>query len=685
MTNKGAALLAIGLSTLMWSACKPSLPVQESFTNSIGMEFVRIEPGEFLMGSPDEPFPEELITVTTIRQGRDVREYLRNGCPDELPQGPVRITRRFYMGVYEVTNEQYERFDPGHRRLRGKLDFSKQDDEAVVFVSWENARAFCEWLSEKEGRPYRLPTEAEWEYACRAGTTSYFHTGDQLPESFLRNPRESAYPCTGRSIPEDVVSLVVGMTPANLWGLHEMHGGVEEWCLDWYGPYPSGPRSDPVGPASGEFRVLRGGSHSTPSFYLRSANRMGSVPDDSSWMIGFRVVLGEFPDSPPGNAARDRPRHQVDVRQDVPADLEVGPDPNRPYFRGPRQYIKISEGAIGPLFYLHNHCPTIIQCFNGDLLATWFTTWTESGREMAVAASRLRYGEEEWDPASIFWAPPDRNVSTSTLWVDRENRRIVNFSSLATAEAAPSIVMRWSNDNGASWSRPETIVEHGNRNQVMETVFRDRMGGIVLPVDAVRDGRTSVYLSLDDGRTWEDLGGWEEGKRIAGIHAPIVELVNGDWLAFGRYDDIDGRMPKSLSGDRGKSWSSSASEFQPIGGGRRMTMMRLTEGPIFFASFCRDMPIRDVTGEVRKVSGLFAALSYDEGETWPVRRLVTDDGPGRDVIGRKNNSFRMSLNEAEPNGYLSSCQSADGIIHLVSNRVHYSFNRKWLETSPPGR
>ena len=127
-----------------------------TFTNSLGMQMVRIEAGSFVMGA-------------------------EQGGWDERPLHQVTISRPFHVSATEVTNAQFEQFDAGHRQLRGKLGFSTADDEAVVFVSWHEAVAFCQWLSEKEGQPYRLPTEAEWEYTCRAGTTTRFSTGETLP------------------------------------------------------------------------------------------------------------------------------------------------------------------------------------------------------------------------------------------------------------------------------------------------------------------------------------------------------------------------------------------------------------------------------------------------------------------------------------------------------------------------
>ena len=266
------------------------LPIQEkTFTNAIGMQFVRIEPGTFKMGSTQANLADEITAERT---------HLRDGDWDEQPIHQVTLTTPFHIGIFQVTNAQYEEFQSTHSELRGKLDFSQDDDEAVVFVDWHDATNFCEWLSKKEGLPYRLPTEAEWEYVCRAGTTTHFHTGDTLPPEFHKNIGESWYPDAGRSRgAEEVVPLHVGKTTPNAWGVYDMHGNVEEWCQDWYGPYESDLQTDPIGRESGLYRVTRGGSHSTLLCYLRSANRMGAVPEDKHWYIGFRVVCAEMPET----------------------------------------------------------------------------------------------------------------------------------------------------------------------------------------------------------------------------------------------------------------------------------------------------------------------------------------------------------------------------------------------------
>jgi sulfatase modifying factor 1 len=671
---------------IMLAAEGAEMPTAKEYTNSLGMKFVRVDPGTFQMGYGEKTALPAKILGAREHGGRDIElaEFGSLGDYDEHPTHQVTISKAFYVGVTEVTNRQYERFDPLHMHLRGKRGFSIDNDEAVVFVSWYEAKAFCDWLTEREGFPCRLPTEAEWEYACRAGTTTQFSTGDRLPEEFLKNPDNSWYPCPvssrGRG---EVVPLYVGKTASNPWGLYDMHGNVEEWCFDWYGPYENGRQIDPVGRVDGDFKVTRGGSHGTVAYYLRSANRMGTLPQDRSFMIGFRVVLGGAPETKPVSAP-PKPLYQQKVKQNTPSDLSDGPDPDKPYFRGPRNYVKIPAGSSGPLFSHHNHDPGIVECPNGDLLAVWYTCVSERGRELGLAASRLRQGRDEWEPASLFWDAPDRNDHAPAMWGDGD--KIYHFVGLSNAATwGPlAIVMRTSTDSGATWSSARLIApEHQRRNQVVESVFRTRAGHIVLPCDATPRGTggTALHISRDNGRTWTDPGG-----TIAGIHAGVAELEDGRLIAFGRGDNIDGRMPKSISSDMGQTWTYCASGFPPIGGGQRLVLLRLEQGPLFLASFANGSPpvmVTDASGQKRQVRGLFAAISHDGGETWPDRRLITDDGPEHTVKTTDGKGFSMSRTGAEPRGYLSVCQGRNGLIHLISSWNHYVFNLKWLQSRPP--
>ena len=336
-------LIAFALASCALTLLADDQP--QSLVNSLGLKMVFLGPGRLSMGSPDGEF-------------------------DERPVHSVTITRPFYMAATEVTNAQYEQFDPAHKALRGKRGISKGDDEAVVFVSWNDAVKFCQWLSKKEGKPYRLPTEAEWEFACRAGTTTAYSTGGNLPADFHKSQKFSWDPLP--------VSLRVGQTPANPWGLYDMHGNVEEWCLDTYGPYPEEPQTDPVGREGGEMKVSRGGSHNTPVAFLRSANRSGTLAEDKHWLIGFRVVCAELPATKPLPPAP--PALWAREVSPVKAEWKPAVDMARPYFAPPRRFVQIPAGSNGPLYSQHNHCPSVTWCDNGDLLAVWFSTRSEAGR-----------------------------------------------------------------------------------------------------------------------------------------------------------------------------------------------------------------------------------------------------------------------------------------------------------------
>ena len=200
---------------------------------------------------------------------------------DEAPIHQVIISRPFRMGITEITNAQYESFRPEHRALRGKNGVSLEDDEAVVNVSYSDAVAFCEWLSRKEGKNYRLPTEAEWEYACRAGTYTLFSTGDGLPAVYHRNQK------VVRDF--DPVSLKVAQTPPNTFGLYDMHGNVEEWTNSDYLPYPYKDKLQ----GTGTEKVVRGGSWIDRPKFATANTRKAFYPWQKVFNVGFRVIIEE--------------------------------------------------------------------------------------------------------------------------------------------------------------------------------------------------------------------------------------------------------------------------------------------------------------------------------------------------------------------------------------------------------
>ena len=289
----------------LWAEQDAASP--KEFKNSVGMKLVFITPGKFTMGSPEsEP-------------GREAQE-----TPHE-----VELTKGFYMGAHEVTVGQFKQFvaDTKHQtdgerdgkgaygaNEAGKIEemhpkftwktpgFEQTDDHPVVDVSWQDAKAFCKWLSEKEKKSYRMATEAEWEYACRAGTkTAYVHGADPEGLAAMGNGADATarakFPGWSIGIKGKdgrLFTAPVGQFKPNSFGLHDMHGNVWEWCEDWYVPnsYSKEKQIDPTGPATGKAKVQRGGGWSSDAKRLRSAARVGrDLVAYRGCYQGFRVVL----------------------------------------------------------------------------------------------------------------------------------------------------------------------------------------------------------------------------------------------------------------------------------------------------------------------------------------------------------------------------------------------------------
>jgi hypothetical protein len=469
-----------------------------------------------------------------------------------------------------------------------------------------------------------------------------------------------------------------------------MHGNVEEWCYDWYGPYTADSQNDPVGRVCGDFRVLRGGSHSTDIYFLRSANRMGALPEDKHWLIGFRVVLGEPPQTKPLPAPAPE-LHRQNVVQRDPAQAAKGPDPDKPYFKGPRRYVNIPTQANGPVYAAHNHDPAVVGCPNGDVLAVWYTCVSEKGRELAQAASRLVRGADQWQPASSFWDAPDRNDHAPALWFDGKGGIYhITGMSVGSGHHLTAIILRKSSDSGATWSAARIIIpDYHVGKKPSGPVFRMNDGAVTFAVDDSGSwgNGSSLWISRDETLTWSNPGG-----HISGIHAGVAQLDDGTIIGFGREGEFpteDGKraitvVPKSISTDGGKTFTWHETDFPGIGGQQRLALLKLKEGPLVLASFANTgIEITDAAGTKRTVRGLYAALSHDRGKTWPHIRLISDDQPGHPVESTGGGLFVMSERNSEYRGYLSICQSTDGLVHLISSRQHYAFNLKWLETLAP--
>ena len=270
------------LMVVLQSGCNdlPDVPGNQPkvLTNSIDMKLVLIPKGKFMMGSP----PDE------------------KGSKENERRHEVTISRDYHLGIHEVTQAQYKKImgkNPSHfqgdavaerhpetNRVVKEVD---SVNHPVEQVSWSDAVEFCQRLSalpeeKKAGRVYRLPTEAEWEYACRAGSQMAYSFGSD--EKSLVNFGWYGPNSKG-------MTHAVGLKKANAWGLYDMHGNVWEWCADWYGEFPKGSATDPRGPEDGSIRVSRGGCWFFDAVSCRSAGRGRFGPSDRNVILGFRVAL----------------------------------------------------------------------------------------------------------------------------------------------------------------------------------------------------------------------------------------------------------------------------------------------------------------------------------------------------------------------------------------------------------
>ena len=327
MSPLRSAALACVMTAASLAGCS-STPVL--LENSLGMKFVRVPAGEFMMGSDE--------SLESLARSYPQYEAARlSSLADEAPRHKVRITRAFYLGQQEVTVGQFRRFversgyvpesiadgtggygynpayDPANSARGDAFEgrdtryswlnpgFEQTDAHPVVNVTWNDAVALARWLSATDGAVYRLPSEAEWEYACRGGTTTRYGAGDE-PASLLgaaatfdqdtakRWPQWNAFALPG-SDGYEFTAPVASFAP-NAFGLYDMHGNVWEWTADFYGEtyYAQSPPADPAGPADGNVRVRRGGSWHSWALYARCAYRNWNTAQTRYTLVGVRLL-----------------------------------------------------------------------------------------------------------------------------------------------------------------------------------------------------------------------------------------------------------------------------------------------------------------------------------------------------------------------------------------------------------
>lgn len=624
--------------------------------------FVKIESAKYSRGS--DPASGVMHEGRRAQSGADW---------DEGPPHSVEVSS-FRIATKQVTMKQFAAFLPGYRqRIEGR-GLTWADDLPAVFVDWNEATAYCEWVSKNSNQPCRLPTEAEWELAA------------------LQND-------TGR--------------------LSGIADGIQEWCHDWWEPYSDRALKNPHGPNSGSVRVVRDGGGGSveeeklPSEMVadfRISDRSATVPDDRRTRLGFRIVLGEFSDSASKRADSKIQAPFENVHQgDVVWDAAKQSDPQ--FWAGGKFIDPPTDQFASLPYWNRHHVPSLTYCDNGDLLATVFTAPFDNSDQMAILITRLRHGEKNWDAAARFFVAPDRNVTSATLF-NAGDGTIHHYNGLGNNLCEDfSMIKRISRDNGATWSEAKIVNRFPNKPASPENPSgsprlwphmdlkscTDAEGNRILlmstDVGAGNELGSAVFISRDEGESWQEQTrtNWQsenfaiDGKEagwIAGIHAPVELGPDRSLLAIGRSNNIAGFAPLSRSADFGKTWTYSASPFPPILSGQRSVLLRLEEGPLLFISFTDSsvnvregnisgMPFFDAKGNTTTGSGIFAALSFDNGETWPKKKLI----PNWDKRPWKS---RYS-------GYLSSVQSPDRMIHLVNSKFYYRFNLAWLKEAMPAK
>ena len=411
--------------------------------------------------------------------------------------------------------------------------------------------------------------------------------------------------------------------------LHDLPCKVGDWCADWYGPYDPAAVVDPTGWADGVARVVRGRGP-------RRTNRSGHLPEDANKATGFRVARGEPPATAP-----------LPVPAPAPIRREPAPAPEGATFvdfTRERKNPTIPKESWGPLFSQHNHYAAVVVCPNGDVLAAWYTTVSEEGRELAQASSRLPAGSDRWEPAAPFFDVPDVNDHAPVLASD--GKRIYHFftQSLRGWDDASDCV-RFSDDSGVTWSKPRIIVprDHPRRmSQPCSAFVRENTIVLACDGDGHRDER--LVTSVDGGVTWTVAAGdlRKAAKDKYAIHPAVAPLADGAVACFLRGPDP---MPLMISRDLGETWEAGETPFPGISVGQKAAALRLRSGDLLLVSLDT------------KKRMTFAALSLDDGKSWPHIRKV--DGV---------------------TGYLAAAQAPNGVIYVVGSRMGAAaFNEAWIK------
>lgn len=632
---------------------------------------VRISAGRFRMGG-GLPLPDSILPGDRYSG----LSYLKRGDADEVPVHTVIMGSGFEISATEVTAEAFRAFDPGYRPAAGSV--------YATGVSWLDATAYCQWLSRKTGRTYRLPTEAEWEYVSR--------------------------------LQEKDATL----------GVRNLNSGPAEWCLDWYGSYPEGMEKDPGGPEKGLTKVIRGGGLDRNSaFFLRSSNRASMPPsfpperhhaltdrlallstsvqegrrvdtagglgkeqlyqnfvrksrnNQGNHEIGFRVVHSDavlhtrpaeavFPlfgvkeRQPEQRLGSDKPWYRI--REVLPTPMDDSPDSVLAFL----PTLGLPMGLLS-----HNHSPAMEVMPNGDVLMVIYTSVSETTHDVKLMVSRLRFGARSWDPPSIILDCADANDHAPLLWQDADTTWLIWGNNKYEA----SFPFQWTRsfDFGKTWEPVRypvfrtPVLEHSA--QPITSAFRDASGSIYIGSDGV--GSASVlWRSEDNGLTWIDPGGRTQGR-----HSAFLPLKDGRILAIGgKNSHFEGAMPKFLSSDKGSSWSVERTPFMPLGSGQRPSAIRLRSGRILVSGDLdsRMGKLPDSLMRLPRNRGCYVAYSDDEGAHWTFKMLPGSQLGNTDEVDRRFRTLGYSVLRQGPNGNIHLIAT---VVHPV---LHYEFNEAWL-------
>lgn len=558
-------------------ANKPGRIETISLPGNVPMELAWIPAGSFLMGQnagEQDAYPNK-----------------------ETPQHRVNISRGFWMARTEVTKQQW-RAVMGTSPWAGRDRVGDGDRTPAVFISWDDARSFVEKLASLTGRSFRLPTEAEWEYACRAGTTTRFYWGD---EPNYEQINKAAWWRGNAFLTPERHARPVGQMPPNPWGLCDMSGNVSEWCHDWHWFYGDGPDTDPVGPAFAQHRVLRGGSWLTSPGQCRSSRRHHEVPTARQSDIGFRVVCGEAP----------QPEHGAP---------------------------EISEVFVAGAGGVHTYrIPSLLLAPDGSLLA-----FCEARKEAIDDASptdmvlrRSTDGGRTWLLTQVIF----RGLGKEALMnpcpvVDHKSHTILLLCQKANqpSEGHNQLYQLTSTDNGQTWSPPQNLATRianydDSFNPGPGIGIQMRSGRLIVPGYTVvlneemdEESSARVLHSDDFGKRWT------LGPRVPQLsdESQAVELSDGRLMLNARGNMGLSCRAVATSRDGGQSWPDFRWDRALNECPCQASILRYSlaenggKNRLLFSN-------PDNRGEKFNVverTHLTVRLSYDEGQTWPVKRLI---------------------------------------------------------------